>query len=130
MSTTSLPSYTAPLLGRTPSYTAEPQAYEQRLALNRLRARPSSEFTKQSKSGGIALRFLGQEENAAYPVYGVSDVIEGIVDISKTDGVHSVDVKVSHPWPVFSKWWLTFDRRNPLRSRVCCASRRLQRAEQ
>lgn len=94
MSTASLPSYVPPSLGRTPSYTAEPQAFEQRLALNRLRPRPSGEFTKQSKSGLIALRFLGQDENASLPVYGIGETVDGIVDINKTDGVHGVDIKV------------------------------------
>ncbi|KAI0337486.1 hypothetical protein BDW22DRAFT_1363973 [Trametopsis cervina] len=98
MSTPSLPSYVAaapPSFSRTPSYTAEPQAYEQRLAHNpRLRPRLSGEFTKASKNGGLALRFLSQEEHVALPVYGISDVVDGIVDIAKTDGVHSVDVKI------------------------------------
>ena len=93
MSTTA-PPY-PPSLYSTPSYTAEPQAYEQRLALNpRLRPRPSGEFTKHSKAGGLSLRFLGQEENIPAPVYGIEDVVDGIVDIAKTDGVQAVDVKV------------------------------------
>ncbi|KAI0699466.1 hypothetical protein BC835DRAFT_1331525 [Cytidiella melzeri] len=98
MSTTSLPSYNPALLpsvSRTPTYTAEPQAYEQRLAHNPpLRPRPSGEFTKHSKAGGLALRFLSQEENIPLPVYGTGDVVDGIVDIAKTDGVHAVDVKI------------------------------------
>ncbi len=101
MSSTTLPydappSVPPPSFSRTPSYSAEPQAHEQRLALNpRLRPRPSGEFTKHSKAGGLSLRFLGQEENIAAPVYGIEDVIEGIVDIAKTDNVQAVDVKVS-----------------------------------
>ncbi|KAI0763247.1 hypothetical protein BC629DRAFT_1294140 [Irpex lacteus] len=100
MSSTTLPydappSVPPPSFSRTPSYSAEPQAHEQRLALNpRLRPRPSGEFTKHSKAGGLSLRFLGQEENIAAPIYGIEDVIEGIVDIAKTDNVQAVDVKI------------------------------------
>lgn len=94
MSTTSLPSYAAPDLSRIPSYTAEPQAYEQRLALNILRARPSGEFTKQSKGGGISLRLFDQEEKAAVPTYGHGTPICGIVEVVRPEGVHAVEIKV------------------------------------
>ena len=96
MSTASLPSYVAPHLtfSRTPSYTAEPQAFEQRLALNRLQPRPSGEITKQSKSGGVSLRFVAQEQNVSLPVYGYGGVVEGSVDVAKPEGVHAVEVKV------------------------------------
>ena len=94
MSTTSLPSYTAPLLGRTPSYTAEPQAFEQRLALNVLRPRPSGEFTKQSKGGGLSLRLFAQEDGATLPTYGHGASIDGTIEIAKPEGVNAVEVKV------------------------------------
>lgn len=94
MSTASLPSYAAPLLERTPTYTAEPQAFEQRLALNRLRPRPSGEFTKQSKSGALALRLFAQDNNASLPVYGAGALIDGAVEIARPEGVNSVEVKV------------------------------------
>ena len=94
MSTTSLPSYVAPV----PSYTAEPQAYEQRLALNILRARPSGEYTKTSKGGGISLRLYDQDERAALPTYGHGTPIEGSVEIAKPEGVHAVEVKVRFPY--------------------------------
>ena len=94
MSTTSLPSYVAPDLARIPSYTAQPQAYEQRLALNILRARPSGEFTKQSKGGGISLRLYDQENNAALPTYGHGTPISGTVEVARPEGVHAVEVKV------------------------------------
>lgn len=101
MSTTSLPSYAPPSLAsssytRIPSYTAEPRAFEQRLALNRAHPRPSGEFTKQSRSGGVGLRFLAQERDTTLPVYGNAGVIEGVVEIAKPEGVHSVEVKVRH----------------------------------
>lgn len=130
MSTTSLPSYVAPSFTRTPSYTAEPQAYEQRLALNRLKQRPSSEFTKQSKGGGIALRFLAQDENASFPVYGTGDIIEGIVDIAKTEGVNSVGVKVRHQPSFIETSTALISFPSLSRSRACSVSRRLQRAAQ
>ncbi len=97
MSTASLPSYVAPSFSRTPSYTAEPTAYEQRLALNRLRPRPSGEITKQSKGGGVSLRFVAQANDATLPVYGCGATVEGAVEVAKPDGVLSVDVKVRGP---------------------------------
>lgn len=123
MSTASLPSYAAPLLERTPTYTAEPQAFEQRLALNRLRPRPSGEFTKQSKSGALALRLFAQENNASLPVYGAGALIDGAVEIARPEGVNSVEVKVSPR--------LVVTQRLPQkihRSKARCGSRRLQRA--
>ena len=96
MSTASLPTYVAPSLAfsRTPSYTAEPQAFEQRLAWNVLQPRPNGSITKQSRSGGVSLRFLGQESNASEPVYGFGGTIEGSVEVAKPEGVHAVEVKV------------------------------------
>jgi hypothetical protein len=94
MSTLSLPSYVAPSLSRTPSYTAEPQQYEQRLALNVLRPRPSGEYTKTSKGGGITLRLFGQQSGITSPVYGFGAPIDGVVDIARTEGVNAVEVKV------------------------------------
>lgn len=94
MSTTSLPSYSAPLLGRTPTYTAEPQAFEQRLALSVLQPRPSGEFTKQSKGGGVSLRLFAQENGTALPTYGHGASVDGTIDIAKPEGVNAVEVKV------------------------------------
>ncbi|KAI0712058.1 hypothetical protein C8Q76DRAFT_476567 [Earliella scabrosa] len=95
MSTTSLPSYVAPptfLRTRAPSYSAEPQAFEQRLALNRPDRRPSGNFVKQSKS--VSLRLFAQENNVSLPVYGCGAAVEGEVGLQKTDGVIAVDVKI------------------------------------
>jgi hypothetical protein len=129
MSTTSLPSYIAPPASAfppTPTYTAEPQASEQRIAHNpALRLRPSSEFTKQSKAGGIALRLLSQEENISLPVYGIGDVVDGIVDITKTDGVHAVDVKVSTPYMCVP--YFRADIQAMSSSKVLCGSKRSQK---
>lgn len=94
MSTTSLPGYFIPTYSRTPSYTAEPQAYEQRIALNRVQARPTGDFVKSSKSGGISLRLLFQDRNAEFPVYGCGSSVEGTVCLSKPDGVTAVELKV------------------------------------
>ena len=94
MSTTSLPSYVPPppSFSRTPSYTAEPQAYERRLALNRPAARPSGDFVKQAR--GASLRLFAQEDNVSLPVYGCGAAVEGEVALAKTEGVTAVDVKV------------------------------------
>lgn len=97
MSTVSLPSYIAPSLNRIPSYTAEPGNFEHRIALgDRLRIRPSGNFIKESKGGGVRLRLSSQEENIALPLYGASDVVEGVVELSKPEGVTSVEVQESH----------------------------------
>ena len=96
MSTTSLPSYARNSLSRIPSYSAEPQAYEQRLAWSGRNPvlRPSAEFVKQSRSGGISLRLKDQEANVNLPVYGCGALITGTVDLAKADGIAAVEVKV------------------------------------
>jgi len=95
MSTVSPPSYVDPSLHRTPSYSAEPAYHEQRIALaDRLRPRPSGNFIKESKGGGVRLRLNAQEDNVALPVYGSNGVVEGTVELSKPEGVTSVEVKV------------------------------------
>ncbi|KAH9847954.1 hypothetical protein C2E23DRAFT_846414 [Lenzites betulinus] len=93
MSTTSLPSY-APSFSRIPSYSAEPQEYEQRLALNRPAHRPAGDFVKQSKGGNVSLRLFAQEDNVSLPVYACGAAVEGAVDLLKTDGVTAVEVKI------------------------------------
>jgi len=95
MSTISLPSYIAPSVHSTPSYSAEPHHYEQRLAFaDRNRPRPSGDFIKESKGAGIRLRLSAQEENATLPVYGSSDTVKGVVELSKTTGITRVEVQV------------------------------------
>ena len=80
---------------RTPSYSAEPGLHKQRLALNaRSLPQPTGNFVKESKHGGITLRLLGQEDNVDLPVYSSGAVVEGTVELSKTDSVSSVDFKV------------------------------------
>ncbi|KAI0315891.1 hypothetical protein OF83DRAFT_1129826 [Amylostereum chailletii] len=97
MSTASLPRYTAPPdFNRTPTYTAEPQAQERRLAhtLVYQRQRPTAEFVKQDKKGIVSLRLLDQIDGAAIPVYGVRGPVEGVVELAKVDGISSVTVRV------------------------------------
>lgn len=77
-------------------YSAEPHQYEQRIALaDRLRPRPSGNFVKKSKNGDARLRLNAQEDGVALPTYGSQGCVEGTVELSKTDGVTSVEVKVS-----------------------------------
>lgn len=98
MSTATLPNYVQPTFSRTPSYTAEPQAHERRLALVRRRLRqPSGEFVKQSRSGDVSLRLIDQQNDLTLPVYGAGGTVGGTVDLSKCDGITSVQVKVHHP---------------------------------
>lgn len=96
MSTSILPSYhPAEPLDRTPSYSYEPHDYEQRVALaDRPLAPPSGSFVKQSKNGNSCLRLLAQENDAVLPIYGASAVVDGFVELSKTEGVSRVEVKV------------------------------------
>ncbi|KAF9483515.1 hypothetical protein BDN70DRAFT_799620 [Pholiota conissans] len=97
MSTVSLPSYIDPSspLNRTPSYSLEPHDYERRIALaDRLRPRPSGNFVKESKGGGVRLRLTAQEDNVELPVYGLGDHVSGTVELSKTEGITSVEVKI------------------------------------
>ncbi|KAF9029903.1 hypothetical protein BDZ89DRAFT_1065002 [Hymenopellis radicata] len=94
MSTTlSPPSY--PDFLRSPSYTVEPQRHEQRIALGQgLRPRPSGQFVKESKSRGARLRLNAQEDNIDLPVYGSASSVEGSIEVTKPDGITSVEVKV------------------------------------
>ncbi|KAJ7228380.1 hypothetical protein GGX14DRAFT_692431 [Mycena pura] len=94
MSTASLlplrPSYS-----RTPSYSVEPGIYEQRLALNNRRLpQRTGNFTKSSKNGDATLRLTAQEDKIELPVYGSGGVVEGIVELAKTEHVSNVEVKV------------------------------------
>lgn len=94
MSTASLRS-DVPLLYGTPAYTEEPQECEQRLALGeRVRHRPSGNFIKQSRNGGVKLCLTAQEANVDSPVYGSGAHVEGTVELTKTGGVTSVEVKI------------------------------------
>jgi hypothetical protein len=95
MSTTSLPSYFAPSELTVPSYSAEPHEHEQRIALaDRSRSRPSGVFVKSSRRGDVSLRLNGQEDNIDLPVYGSQGSVEGRIELSKTEQIISVEVKV------------------------------------
>lgn len=98
MPAASLPEYAAlPSQLLSPSYTAIPRAHESRLALTpRLRPnRPPRSFVKQTKSGNVSLRFVNQDVRAEIPVYGLGASVQGMVEISKTEGITSVEVKVN-----------------------------------
>ncbi|KAJ3890804.1 hypothetical protein GG344DRAFT_48725 [Lentinula edodes] len=94
MSTASLPSYyVAPNLSRTPAYTEEPQEHEQRIALSdHLRSRNSGTFVKQSRNGEARLTLNAQ--NGPIPTYGSGGIIDGTIDIAKTENITSIDIKV------------------------------------
>ncbi|KAJ4482383.1 hypothetical protein J3R30DRAFT_3459026 [Lentinula aciculospora] len=94
MSTASLPSYyLAPHLSRTPIYTEEPQDYEQRIAVSdRLRPRNSGSFVKQSRNGEARLTLNAQD--GQIPRYGSGGVIDGTVDVGKTENVTRIEIKV------------------------------------
>jgi len=86
-----------PSLHRAPSYTAEPLESEQRIAINdRSRPRPTGTFVKQSKHGHARLKLLAQEDGVAMPVYGLSGLVQGIVELDdeKAENVDSIEVKI------------------------------------
>ncbi|KAF7301916.1 hypothetical protein MIND_00757600 [Mycena indigotica] len=96
MATASPPRYPAPLqptFSRTPSYSAEPGLYEQRLALNsRQLPRHTGNYIK--KGNDAILRLTAQQDKIDLPVYGTGGVVEGIVEITKATHVSTVEVKV------------------------------------
>ena len=97
MSTISLPSYLAPLLKRTSTNTTERHDHGQRLTLaDRLGTRFSGVFLKQSRGGNVSLRLNAQENETSLPVYGSGSLVDGVVELTKTEGVSSVEVKVSN----------------------------------
>lgn len=91
--TASLPTY---VRRPVPSYTTHPAAHEQRLALAERAVNIShrGEFVKQSKSGGVTLRLAGQDREAALPGYGCGAIVDGMVCMTKSDNVSSVEIKV------------------------------------
>ncbi|KZT12213.1 uncharacterized protein LAESUDRAFT_670568 [Laetiporus sulphureus 93-53] len=89
-----LPGYRSSSLACTPPYSAEPHAQEQRIALNRLRRRPSGDFVKHSRSGGLSLWLSRQDSSANLPAYGCGDFVEGTVTLSKPETTTSVEVRI------------------------------------
>ncbi|KAK7054184.1 hypothetical protein R3P38DRAFT_2500189 [Favolaschia claudopus] len=98
MSTATVPTYAEPIqptFSRTPSYSAEPGLYEQRLALNaRSLPRATGNFITSSKSGSAKLRLTAQQNNIDLPIYGSGGIVEGTVELTKTDNISSVEVTV------------------------------------
>ncbi|TFK24984.1 hypothetical protein FA15DRAFT_383944 [Coprinopsis marcescibilis] len=95
MSTTTLLSYqTGDSLQQIPSYTSEPQVHEQRLALSGRFPRPSGNFVKESKNGNARLRLMAQEDDAVLPLYSSGAPVDGVIELSKTEGVSRVEVKL------------------------------------
>ncbi|KAJ7241895.1 hypothetical protein B0H12DRAFT_1132916 [Mycena haematopus] len=94
MFTASLPAL-QPSFSRTPSYSAEPGLYEQRLALNaRSLPQATGNFIKSSKSGNAKLRLTAQENNIDLPVYGTGGVVEGTIELTKTENISTVEITV------------------------------------
>lgn len=89
MSTLSLPTYFGPLpLSRAPSYIEEARNG----VINDQGYPPFGSFIKESRSGAVILRLSGQEDKVELPIY--RNRVEGSVELSKTDGVESVELKV------------------------------------
>lgn len=51
---------------------------------------------KHSKNGDVKLTLNGQE--GQIPAYGSGGIIDGAIDIAKTDGVRNVEIKVCSTW--------------------------------
>ena len=95
MSTLSLSSSVVPLLNRPPSYFTGHQGAGHRLTLaDRLRPRFAGAFVKESRAGNVSLH-LNAQEDGSLPVHGSSALVEGTVELTKTQDVNSVEVKVS-----------------------------------
>ncbi|KAA1469675.1 hypothetical protein DENSPDRAFT_835329 [Dentipellis sp. KUC8613] len=94
MSSVSLPSYAPPDLGRIPSYTAEPQSHERRIAHALAYRRPSADFVKQSKLGGVSLHLSAPAGGSSLPVYGTRGPVEGTLELTKIEGLAYVAVKI------------------------------------
>lgn len=97
MSTVSLPSYAARLLNPPPSYAARRHDQPQRLTLaDRRGPQFLGTFVKDSRAENTLLRLSAQEDGVSLPIYGSSALVEGTVELTKVDGVRSVEVKVSN----------------------------------
>jgi hypothetical protein len=53
----------------------------------------SSIFTKESKQGALSLKLTGQRPSST-PVYGHGALIDGSVEVAKSDDIQSVELKV------------------------------------
>jgi hypothetical protein len=52
----------------------------------------------------VSLRLIAQEDNISMPEYKTGDVVEGTVEIAKTDGISSVEVKVGCCFSLLVYW--------------------------
>lgn len=99
-----LPAYPTqhpPSFARSPSYSVEPTAGQQRLAIasrvpNEARpgARPEGHFVKQSKTRKIVLALAGQDPRDPLPTYGSGASVEGEVNLSKPESIGSVELTI------------------------------------
>ncbi|KAF5344893.1 hypothetical protein D9758_011590 [Tetrapyrgos nigripes] len=73
---------------------AQPRENERRLALSdKLRSRPTGTWVKVAKNGEFRLK-LNSQNDSALPVYGLGSPVDGAVEVSKSESVLSVEVKV------------------------------------
>jgi hypothetical protein len=59
-----------------------------------IRSRRRGNFLKVSKNGEIKLRLKQEDDNLELPVYGSGDSIEGLVELTRTENMSSVEIKV------------------------------------
>ncbi|KAJ7167779.1 hypothetical protein C8R46DRAFT_1094112 [Mycena filopes] len=89
MSSPTLPAHPGPL--KAPVYTVRDE--HKLSALSKLFPVAAGVFTKHG-SGKVALHLSAQHAGIDLPVYGVAGVVEGAVEILKTDYITAVEVKV------------------------------------
>ena len=103
MSTVSLPSYAGPLHNPPPVYTAGYHEQPNRLPLAH-RPRFLGTFVKHFRPENTFLRLSGQEDGISLPVYGSNALVDGIVELTKVEGLRSVEVKVSNCYRVLASY--------------------------
>ena len=97
MSSVSLPHYAGSLLNPPPSYATGHHEQPHRLPLvDRLGPQFLGTFVKHSKAENTFLRLSAQEDGVSLPVYGWSALVEGTVELTKVEGLRSVEVTVSN----------------------------------
>ncbi|KAL5527475.1 hypothetical protein ACEPAG_6266 [Sanghuangporus baumii] len=77
-----------------PSYHLAPRDTEYLLASRPRVQRPQGNFVKNSRSGGVVLRFSNQQDNATLPEYGRGGTLEGTVELKNPESIQSVEVKI------------------------------------
>lgn len=114
-----IPPYTPPESPKPPL----PVSLAHRMASrSRSHSRPPTEFVKQGKN--LVLRLAGvQVPGTELPVYGLGAAVEGTLELTKPEGITSIEVKVRGHHYFFTM----IKDSSPYRSRARFSSRKSQR---